>query len=256
MILHPYENGFVAIPQSAHAFMAFQIAEHWGNRVTLRPSPRPEVLAAVLLHDAGWDGREEPPRLAPDGAPVAFDTIPAVEREPVWGSAVERARLRGRYVAYLVSHHVCTLAAFDQEHRFDAFVARQEALRSALQRELASDARYAAIFSSGADDTNRAVVRLADGIAVHLARGAGGSAVLSGLPRRGGSVPLFLRAVEPRAYRLRPWPLVGRRLTLTTEGRLLPSRRYPDEAVLRSAWQAAATVRVSWTLLPTGAPSD
>ena len=256
MILHPYESGFVAIPQSAHAFMAFQIAEHWGNRLTPRPSPRPEVLAAVLLHDAGWDGREEPPHLAPDGAPAAFDTIAAAERVPVWGSAVERARLRGRYVAYLVSHHVCALAAFDQEHRFDTFVAQQEALRSDLQRELASDARYATLFSSGADETNRAVVRLADAIAVHLARGGEGSALLEGVPRRGGSAPLVLRAVEPRAYRLRPWPLVGRRLTVTTEGRLLPARRYPDEAALQDAWQAATTVRVSWTLLPTGAPSD
>ncbi len=256
MILHPTEDGFVAIPQSAHALMAFQIAEHWGNRSTPRPSPRAEVLAAVLLHDAGWDGREEPPRLAPNGVPLAFDTAPDDEREESWTSAVERARLSGRYVAYLVSHHVTTLAAFNQEHRFDPFMAGQEALRLRLQQELKGDARYATAFSTGADEVNRAVVRLTDGIAVHLARGNRQTAVLAGLPRRGGSVPLVLKPAGERSCRLRPWPLVGKRLAVTTEGRLLPGGRFPDEAALGEAWQAAATVRLSWMLLSTGTPSD
>jgi hypothetical protein len=256
MILHAYGDGLVAFSQSAHAFLAFQVAEHWGNRLTPRPSPRAEVLAAVLLHDAGWDGREEPPRLAADGRPVAFDTLPGEERETVWASGVERAGLRGRYVAYLVSHHVSALAAFNPENEHADFLARQDALRTRLRGELALDPRYAPALSAGRDEVNRAVVRLADGVAVYLASGREGTERFPGLPRRGGSAPLVLSEVSERTYRLRPWPLVGDRLAVSVEGRLLPVRSFPDAASLATAWQAATTVRLTWTLLATGARSD
>ncbi len=251
MILHPMADGCVAIAQSAHAFLAFQIAEHWGNRLTPRPSPRAETLAAVLLHDAGWDGREQP-RLDPDGRPVAFDTLPEEEHETVWTSAVERAGVRGRYVSYLVSHHVASLAEFGMHRRHPEFVAAQQALRARLRDELATDPRYQAAFGSDTDVVNRAVVRLADALAVHLARGTQGTTVLADLPRRDGIAPLSLKQVAERTYRLRPWPLVGRRLDVTTEGRLLPATRFPDEAALRAVWAAAPTVRLAWTLLATG----
>lgn len=256
MILQPHGNGLVAFAQSAHTFLAFQVAEHWGNRLTPRPSPRAEVLAAVLLHDAGWDGREEPPRLAADGRPLAFDTLPSEEREVVWTSAVERAGLRGRYVAYLVSHHVSALAAMNPDQIHREFLAHQEAFRSRLREQLAADARYAEALAIGPDEVNRAVVRLADAIAVHLASGREGTGRFPGLPRRGGSAPLVLSQVTERTYRLRPWPLVGKRLAVSAEGRLLLAQRFPDEASLASVWQEATTVRLTWTLLPTGARSD
>ena len=255
MILHPTTGGVVAIAQSAHAFLAFQIAEHWGNRLTPRPSPRAETLAAVLLHDAGWDGREEP-RPDADGRPVAFDTLPDNEREAIWASAVERAGVRGRYVAYLVSHHVSNLAEFSPHNRHPEFLAAQQALRDRLRDDLVADPRYAAAFGPETDHVNRAVVRLADAIAVHLARGTQGTTLLADLPRRGGVAPLSLTQVAERRYRLRPWPLVGRRLAVTTEGRRLPASRFGDEGALRAAWAAAPVVRLAWTLLATGAQID
>jgi hypothetical protein len=256
MILHPLDDGVVAVPQSAHAFVAFQLVDHWGNRLTTRPSPRADVLAAVLLHDAGWDGTEDPPRLAADGRPIAFDTLPAGEREVVWAAAVERAALRGRYVAYLVSHHVSSLAEMNREGVHGPFLARQEALRACLSEGLGGDPRYTTILGTAADDANRAIVRLADAIAVHLAAGGGGQVHLAGLPRRGGSAPLTVTQLSEATYRLRPWPFVGRRLTVTAEGRHLSVAEFADERRLIEAWQEAPTVRLSWTLLATGALSD
>jgi hypothetical protein len=255
MILHPQSQGFVAILQSAHAFLAFQIAEHWGNRLTPRPAPRPEVLAAALLHDAGWDGREAP-RLDAERRPLAFDTIPEGEHEAIWASSVERTAVCGRYARYLVSHHVSGLAAMGPDERHRGFLADQEALRERLRLELGDDPRYRAALGTGADDVNRAVVRFADALAVHLARGAEGDALFPDLPRRGGSAPLAVRKVAERTYRLRPWPLVGCRLDVTTEGVQLPAREFLDEASLRAAWEQAPTVRITWTLLAPGAPAD
>ena len=255
MIVHPHPNGCVAILQSAHAFAAFQIAEHWGNRMTPRPAPRPDVLAAVLLHDAGWDGREGP-RLDADGRPLAFDTVPDAEHEAIWASSVERAGVRGRYVAYLVSHHVASLAAMGAAGEHAAFLAAQHDVRERLRLEMGADARYRAALAARADEVNRAVVRLADALAVHLARGAERDVVLSDLPRREGSAPLAVRRVAERTYRLHPWPLVGSRLDVTAEGRLLPGLKFQDQDAARAAWEQAPTERLTWTLLSAGAPAD
>jgi hypothetical protein len=249
MILYPHPPGTVAIPQSSHAFLAFQLADHWGNRGTPRPTPRADVLAAALLHDAGWDDAEEPPRLASDGSPLAFDTLPEDEREAIWASAVTRASLRGRYVAYLVSHHVSHLAAVYSSGAHREFLASQEKIRAGFREALAGDRRYERAWRGGADETNRAVVRLADAIAVHLSRGTSGSSTLPGLPQRGALVDLAMEEIGERTYRLRPWPLLGRSLSLTAEGRLLPRSRFSDERELRRAWEDAGVVRLDWRLL-------
>ena len=57
-------SGALLIPQSSHAWLAWQLASHWGNRRFVRPAPRAEVLAAVLLHDSGW---------------TEFDTDPGID---------------------------------------------------------------------------------------------------------------------------------------------------------------------------------
>ena len=256
MILHPHPPGWAVIPQSSHAMLAFQLADHWGNRLVQRPAPRPDVLAAVLLHDAGWDGREEPLRCGADGVPLAFDTWPESEREPLWTAAVERAALRGRYVAYLVSHHVASLARRSTRQLHQEFAVAEERRQAALRAELAPDPRYGQAFATAADDVNRSIVRLTDAIAVQLSLGVQETVELADLATTGGLSALELRPVGVRTYRLRPWPLVGRRLVVHADARLLPAIRFAGDAELRSAWAAAPVRRLAWTLLATGAPVD
>ena len=255
MILHPYPPGWAAILQSSHAMLAFQLAGHWGNRATPRPAPRPEVLAAVLFHDAGWDGREEPLRSGPDGVPLAFDTWPEAERETLWRSAVERAALRGRYVAYLVSHHVASLARRSAREQHAEFAAAEERRQHELRDDLARDPRYGQTFATGGDDVNRAIVRLADALAVQLSVGATEPVELPGLPTAEGPVALAMKPIGSRTYRLRPWPLMGRRLTVHADARVLTERSFTSDADLRRAWETAPLQRISWTLLSTGEPA-
>ena len=255
VILHPVPDGWVAVPQSAHALLAFQIADHWGNRTTPRPSPRPDVLAAVLLHDAGWDDREEPLRLAADGAPLAFDTWPESEREPLWAGSVERAAQRGRYVAYLVSHHVSHLAACVSSSPHAVFLAAQEQRRAELRADLAADPRYRDILSGPGDASNRDIVRISDAIAVHVIRGLTAVTMLAGRSHGEGAQDLELKPAGPVTVRLRPWPMSGARLVVHAEGRRLPTRRFASASALQAAWAAAPTVRLSWSLLAPGAPA-
>lgn len=255
MILHPFREGWAALRQSAHALLAFQLADHWGNRTTPRPIPRAEVLAAVLLHDAGWDGREEEPRLTANGTPVAFDSLPPGEHEEVWRACVERAATRGRYAAYLVSHHVSHLARTYARSPSVDFLAAEEARRAALAAQLAAEPRFREVFRGEGDGHNRALVRLTDAIAVLLSIGAAGRTRLPGLPQRGGERELEVVQVRERVYRLRPWPLVGRRLKLHAEASVLPRRIFNSEAELRQAWRSAPVITLTWYLLAPGTPA-
>jgi len=210
------------------------------------------VLAAVLLHDAGWDDREDPPRIGANGAPLAFDTWPAAEHEAIWRAAVERAASRGRYVAWLVSHHVSTLARRSAEsHR--EFLAAEERRRAELESDLGADPRYRQILATDADAVNRAIIRITDALAVHLAAGLLAPLVLPGLPRASGSAPLEVEPAGERCVRLRPWPFTGRRLPVSLEGLLLPATRFADQAALEQAWRSAPRHRLTWTLLAHGA---
>ncbi len=253
MIPHPRADGLVAVLQSAHALVSFQIADHWGNRTTPRPSPRADVLAAVLLHDAGWDGNEAPV-LTAGGSPVDFTSLSGAEQERLWTASVERASIRGRYVGYLVSHHVSHLADHYSTHPHDAFLEREEARRRSIRAELADDPRFEPALRPSTDAVNRSIVRLTDAIAVHLLLHTDGEVGLPDLPQRHGTEALRLKRVGDRTYRLRPWPLAGRRLVVHAEGRALPRATFTSEDELRTAWDEAATRRLSWRLLAPGAP--
>jgi len=248
MILRPQPAGALAVRQSAHALLAFQLTDHWGNRATPRPAPRADVLAAVLLHDAGCDDREELPRLGADRAPLAFDTWPAAEHEAIWRAGVERAAACGRYVAWLVSHHVSTLAQRSAATHRD-FLAAEEQRRAALATDLAADPRYRQIMAAGGDAVNRAILRITDTLAVHLILGLVAPLTIPELPRRAGPVPFEVEPVAETIVRLRPWPFAGPRLTVSVEARRLSAVRFADQAALSEAWRTAPRCRLTWTLL-------
>lgn len=254
MILHPLDDGCVAVSQSAHALLSFQLADHWGNRATPRPAPRADVLAAVLVHDLGWDGRERPFRRAADGTPLAFDTVPDEDRRRIWSDSASRAAIRGDYVGYLVSHHVSHLASELSSGSHADLLAAEEERRQLLTARLKSDSRYRQTLGGPQDEINRAVVRLCDAISVHLLLGKTG-ATLPGLPRKDARAELALAPVSRSVLRLRPWPFAGRRLTVHAEGRRLPQRRFADDASIEAAWRDSERVRLTWHLLAPATPA-
>ena len=97
---------------------------------------------------------------------------------------------------------------------------------------------------------------IVDAVAGGLSIGADEPIELPGLPTAGGDAVLSMQPIAERSYRLRPWPLQGRRLVVHADARLLPSRSYASGDELRAAWDAAPTRRLSWTLLSTGESAD
>ena len=94
-------SGTYLIPQTSHAWLAWQVAGHWGNRGFARPSPRAETLAAVLLHDSGWSEYDEAPELGDDGHIQTFDRMPTARHLAIWRASITRSAQYSRYCRLL-----------------------------------------------------------------------------------------------------------------------------------------------------------
>jgi hypothetical protein len=176
---------FSAFPPSlalARAFVAFQLAAHWGNRHTPRPGPRADVLAAMLWERALGAG---------DGAPG------------------------GRYVEYLALSLALGrvrdtgLASGVRS----SFLTRAEVLRT----ELAGEPVYGPLLASAAHRANLAILHLCDTLAATLVTARERTLKLPGLPRANGEEELEARLVAGQTFRVHPWPFVGRRLAVHAE---------------------------------------
>lgn len=250
----------LAIAQTSHAWMAFQLASHWGNRRFRRPSPRAEVLAAVLLHDAGWTDFDLGPGVDEDGRPLTFDRMPVTEHLAIWEGCVTRSALYSRYAALLVASHVQGLAhrkEGDAASRGDsrllatvrdwrrALAARQESWRLTL----AVDPRYARCLAGPAWEANRALLAACDAVSVHLCADIPGPFTVAAADRGGAPQEVSFEPLGGDVWKVRPWPLQGRRLDLQCEGRRLPAPRFAGAEALRLALAAAIGERRSFALV-------
>jgi len=256
---------WLAIGQASHGLLAWQIARHWGARPFLRPAPAAETLAAVLLHDAGWTAFDADPGVDAGGRPRTFDRMPAGQHLAIWERSVAIAGAFSRYTGLLVAEHTLRLAGRKLEEAraagdggtaalTGAFAARLEAEIERSRNELAADPRYGQALAGRGHAANGSILAACDALAVLLCAAMPGPFTLTPSVRRGEAVPVTVRREDPRTLRLRPWPLEGRGLTIHAEGRRIEVRPYAAEA-LRTVLAAAPVERVSFRILPPGAPA-
>jgi hypothetical protein len=205
----------LAISQASHAWLGWQLAEHWGNRRFSRPLPRAEVLAAVMLHDCGWTEFDVSPGIDADGRPRTFDT----------GSA----RLAESFRA-------------EMDRRHDSWV-----------EALSTDARYQDVLTGPRRQANADILTLADRVSVYLCAGLARQFEVAAPTAEGGFEPVRLTAVDRTHWRVEPWPMEGDRVRLQCEGRLLSTTRYESADAVRDALERAPVERLSFTLLRTSA---
>jgi len=240
--------------------MAWQVGAHWGNRRFARPQPRPEVLAAILSHDAAWDAFDADPALDTDGRPRTFDRMEPLAHLAIWEACVRRAAQVSRYAALLVAVHFSTLSSWkiddlasagldDQAEATRRFVATLEDLIAAWRRELAADTRYEHALDGPGWQVNASVLGACDRLSVHLCAGLSGSFELQVLGRGGDPLTVRVTPLGGRRFRLDPWPLEGTRLAVHCEGRRLPASRFASRDELRRALGAASPERLAFQLL-------
>lgn len=262
MLLHstddPERN--LAIPQVSHAWLAWQLAERWGNRRFQRPLPRAEVLAAVMLHDSGWTEFDAAPDIDDDGRARTFDRMEVSVHLDIWRRSVDRAAQHSRYAGLLVAEHFCAMAetkTSDLLERGDTAAARLvESFRAEMDRRQASwvevleaDARFQDCITGRRRQSNAEILEVCDRVSVYLcaalANQFGVSAPLSG----GGTEPIALTAVDRTHWLVEPWPMEGDRVRLQCEGRRITRTRFADPGELRQVLQRAPVERLGFTLM-------
>ena len=253
-------SGTYLIPQVSHAWLAWQVAQHWGNRSFSRPAPLPETLAAVLLHDCGWSDFDDSPTIDEDGRPRAFDRMPVAEHLALWRKSVSRCAQHSRYAGLLVAAHFAGMAErrlrdlLDRDDNASArltqtFVAEMEGLERGWREGLGADARYQAFLSGHPRLVNARLLDACDRISVYLCASLPSPFDVQGERATGETATVTFETVDDTTWRVHPWPLQGERLRLHCEGRRLASSSFASLPEFQETIAHAPTVRLAFTLL-------
>ena len=253
-------TGTLSIAQASHAWLAWQVAEHWGNRRFARPAPRAEVLAAIFVHDVGWTEFDVDPGVDDDGRPLTFDRMPAAAHLEIWRASVHRAASFSRYAALLVAQHFGALLESKIADLLDrgdtaggraaeAFRAELERLQAGWREALRQDARYQPHLEDEAWLVNSRVLEACDRLSVYLCASLGSPFTVSGRTPDGGQELIEFEHIGGMRWRAQPWPLEGDRLRAQVEGRRLSRKRFDSAEELRQALARAPVERLSFELV-------
>jgi len=249
----------LAIPQTSHAWLAWQLAQHWGNRRIARPALRAEVLAAVLLHDVGWTEFDADPGVDREGRPRTFDRMPLADHLEIWRASVRRAATFSRYTGLLVANRFSDLVELKSASLLEsgdtaggrsaeAFRAEMDRLLASWRESLGLDPRYAGYLDGEPWLVNAGLREACDKLSVCLCAHLGSPFTLVGRSPSGGPEQVQVSRIEHARWKMTPWPLEGDRLKIQVEGFRLGSARFASGEELRNALARAPVERLTFTL--------
>lgn len=238
MIVNLAENGWEVIYHRAHALLAAQIAGHW--RRSDSPERLYETIAAISHHDdleKEWEGNE----LTPAGAPLDFTLSRSDDIEPL-RQHLNNARYRGRWVAMLISKHICFLNQdrWGTSAEWDAFLNEQIQHQEQWRQEL----------EITKDDAERAYqfMRWCDRLSLILAQ--------KQIPDAGRALEIT-SGIDGQRYDVRqlsngrltvePWPFEDSEFTVNVEATCLTELKYENNEELVKALQSAPIKILDWT---------
>jgi Protein of unknown function (DUF3891) len=261
MLVRDAGDAWQIVLQTDHADLSGQLAAAWGGPGFARPEPFHSVVRAAARHDDGWAVWERCPRLAGDGAPQSFFTVPAAVHLAFYRAGVEVVQDEDPYAGLLVSMHMSGLyrqrygvmPTPPREHDaethalIDVFVAQEEARQDALRQSLDCD--------EAQRWTNYALLQAFDVISLYFGLAdveVGAPGACEGVPTAdaagaaGDPVRIAIEPLGPWRVRLDPYPFVEDATPLTLRRRLVRKRAWPDDDAFRADLDAAPveTVRI------------
>jgi Protein of unknown function (DUF3891) len=238
VLLREHGEGVVAIGQASHSWMAGQLARLWNPP----PAPYEEVCLAAEQHDIGMAEWDQRPALNPrTGLPYSFLELPVATAIGLWSAAPGKLLSQSRYAALLVSMHGAALSRL-----------RDVAKLNPDERRLVTD--YLAAQSELQDDLGRLIGADADELARNQRLVWAWDSLSLAMCLRWRTVSVegsTLTETASDRFALHPWPFAAGEVLVHCEGRLL-GRRYESEPPLHAALDRAPSVRLVFTLHPSG----
>ncbi len=249
----------VLVTQASHAWLAWQLADHWGNRRFARPAPRPEVLAAVQLQAIGFCELDERPTLDPGGRPSTLAGLPDADLVAAWRSSLRRLALCSRYAALLAAAHFEAVAA-SRSHitpsaELDQFLAGTSATIERWQGELTGEARYQPFLEGPTLNANLRLLAASLELATRLCGGPGEPFTVEVCDADGEPLEVLFSWLDRQTLRGRPWPFAGDRVRVRCEGKLLGRLELASQAELEGELARAPSRRLETALLRSSAHS-
>ncbi len=254
MIYRPYKNGWLAITQPAHAWMAGTLAAAWGNGRFARPEPYDAVVLATRLHDIGWLPWDAVPRLGDDGQPVNFLHTTLAETIPTWAQGVGQVAQMDPYSGLLVSLHATTIFqrrlergidSPEQQEEILAQLARLESWRADQVGNLAGHPVYGTAVSSAHLRMAYRWLRVCDLLSlVALSDVFSPEGEISEAPGQHSEEVYTIRYVRRDNFQLHldPYPFATPTLQIAVQARRLSGRGFTDQqqfaaAMAQGVWQ-------------------
>jgi hypothetical protein len=256
------ETGWWLITHPDHAHLAGDFAAAWGNAQFRRPEPRARVLKGIFCHDDGWATRDAHPTITRQGKPSAFSTelvgkysafeeIDLEEYLAVRDRAVRIIAEEDPYAGLLISMHTYNLLTAHADRStiapgdlvlLDTFLDRLRAYQCELRAAIAADNSLAGVES--AEETildHFRLLQACDNLSLLSCVAYQSPAhLLHPLPlTSGGTAEVKVEPIEPRHFRLAPWPFAKSELSFTFPARHVEGKLFPDSESLGSAFNAA-----------------
>jgi hypothetical protein len=261
MIRREHEGGWLLISQTAHAWMAGQLALRWGgNDGFVRPEPWDELAFIAAWHDNGWAEWELAPRVLPDGRPVGFMEMELEEHFAIWQRSAERMQTSSLYGALLISLHATALYqrrlaeddrgdTLEARRRIRDFVDQQRAFQAQMRRALDGHPRYGPLLAESPLADALRLLQVWDLLSLMLLMTPFRAHTLEDVPVAPDErTTVQLTLSDRRTLALAPYPFGVAPFTLRADGRWLAQQTFGHNALFRRALEQAPLVGLEFVV--------
>jgi hypothetical protein len=260
MIRRDYEGGLLLISQTAHAWVAGQLAVRWGNVDFARPEPWDELVMIAAQHDSGWAEWELTPRIHNDGTPVGFMEMDLDEHFAIWQRSVERMQPTNLYGALLISMHAVDLyrRRLEDDGRGDSpamrgkirgFIEERLTFQEKVRSVLANHPRYGPELEEERISEALRLLQTWDLLSLLLLMGPLPSDSLQDVPLVPGiRTEIHLSPRDSSTLTLKPYPFSEEPFLVRADGRWLAQRNFGHNSLFRQAYENADLLSIELVL--------
>lgn len=246
MIRKAYREGWLLIPQAAHAWVSGMIAQSWGNDAVHKANPKQALVLATTLHDAGWLAVDEKSPLNDKGEPLHFLEPEFDLAEPLYKRSVFHVMQIDPYAGILVGRHNQLIYNSRARYGRDPIEKVQALLKQLEQQEaqIIEQLRDHPIYSYYLDENmlnhNYRILRSCDLLSLFLFGGFPAREI-SDVPLRYGEPfeTVSCQRIDEETLQIQPYIFAEPELNFTVSAFYIPQKTFKNEAELHKIfWEA------------------